>query len=289
MTAHSAPGARDVAVAAASRREFLQTLGVAAGLTPLLVSSVLSGRRALGLQLYTVRDAAKADLAGTLSALAAIGYREVEFAGLYGHPAAAVRDMLDRAGLRAPAGHVSLEDFEQRFEQVTADAKTLGHRYVIVPWLDQKWRTADGYAAVAAAFNRLGKSLDDQELRLGYHNHQFDFAVEPGGITGFDRLVQYTDKHLVTFELDLFWARDGGADSMGLFQRYQDRFRLVHIKDRAADGSQTTVGQGTMDWPTLLATAKHAGVRHWFIEQDDAKDPMGFAKESLAYMRGVEW
>lgn len=274
---------------APSRREFLQTLGVAAGLAPLLASSLGPGNHALGLQLYTVRDAAKADLARTLDALAAIGYREVEFAGLHGHSASAVRQMLDHAGLKAPGCHVSLEDLEQRFDQVAADARTLGQRYVIVPSLDEQWRSVAGYVAVATAFNRLGRALRKQGLHLGFHNHQVEFAALPGGNTGYDLLLQHTEQDLVAFELDLFWARDGGADSLDLFRRYRNRFRLVHIKDRAADGSQTTVGRGIMDWATLLAAAKRAGVRHWFIEQDDPPDPMGFAKESWEHMRTVKW
>lgn len=275
--------------AAPSRREFLQTLGIAAGLAPLLAFSRRPGHHALGLQLYTVRDAAKADLARTLDALAAFGYREVEFAGLHGHSARDVRQMLDHAGLKAPGGHVSLEDLEQEFDQVTADARTLGQRYVIVPSLDDQWRSAAGYAAVATAFNRLGRALREQGLRLGFHNHQVEFAALPGGATGYELLLQRTEKDLVAFELDLFWAREGNADSLDLFRRYRDRFRLVHIKDRAADGSQTTVGRGIMDWATLLAAARRAGVRHWLIEQDDPTDPMGFAKESWEHMRTVEW
>lgn len=270
-----------------SRREFLTTLAAAAGLAPVILTPVPGGRQPLGLQLYTVRDQARADLAATLAALGAIGYDEVEFAGLHGHPAARVREMLGHAGLRAPAGHVSLEDLEQRFEQVTADALTLGHRYLIVPWLSQEWRSADGYRAAAGALNRIGRALGDRGLRLGYHNHQFEFIALPDGSTGYERLLGDTSGELVTFELDLFWARDGGADSLELFRRHRDRFRLVHIKDRAADGSQVTVGRGTMDWPALLTAAKRAGVEHWFIEQDDAAEPMSFAQESWGFVRGV--
>lgn len=267
-----------------SRREFLQRLG-AAMWAPLLGWPGRRRRLPIGLQLYTVREAARADLAGTLAALGRIGYDEVEFAGLYGHAAAAARAMLERAGLRAPAGHVSLEELEQRFEQVTADATTLGHRYLIVPWLDPRWRDATGYRAVARTLNRLGAALRDRGLGLGYHNHQFEFAPLPDGGTGYDLLVGETAPELVTFELDLFWARDGGADSLELFRRHSDRFRLVHIKDRAADGSQTVVGRGTLDWPTLLEAARVAGVEHWFLEQDDAADPLAFAQESWTYLR----
>jgi sugar phosphate isomerase/epimerase len=272
-----------------SRRDFLRTLAFATGLAPVILNPAPGRRAPLGLQLYTVRDQARTDLDGTLAALGAIGYDEVEFAGLHGHPAASVRDMLERAGLRAPAGHVSLEDLERRFNQVTTDALTLGHRYLIVPWLDQKWRSTDGYRAIAGDLNRLGAALRDRGLGLGYHNHQFEFIALPEGGTGYERLLGDTRPDLVTFELDLFWARDGGADSLQLFQRYHDRFRLVHIKDRAADGSQVTVGRGTMDWPALLTAARRAGVEHWIIEQDNAADPMAFARESREFVRRVEW
>lgn len=288
MFSFPAPGAPVHAIDP-SRRDFLRTLAVAAGLAPGILDAAPARRAPLGLQLYTVRDLARADLRGTLAALGAIGYEEAEFAGLYGHPAASVREMLDRAGLRAPAGHVSLEDLEQRFEQTTADALTLGHRYLIVPWLDPKWRSGDGYRAVAGHLNRLGEALRDRGLGLGYHNHQFEFIPLPEGGTGYERLLADTRADLVTFELDLFWARDGGADSLELFRRYHGRFRLVHIKDRAADGSQVTVGRGIMDWPALLTAARRAGVEHWFIEQDDAAQPMIFARESWEFVRGVEW
>jgi len=285
----SPPGARTVTPAFPSRRAFVRRLGFAAGLAPLLRWPGFPGPHRLGLQLYTVREAAQADLGGTLAALASFGYAEVEFAGLYGHPAPAVRDMLRHAGLDAPAGHVSLEDLEERFGEVVTTARALGHRWVIVPWLDPRWRSAAGYQAAAGALNRLGRALGDQGLGLGYHNHQFEFAALPEGGTGFERLLGETAPDLVTFELDLFWAADGGADSLELFRRHRDRFRMVHVKDRAPDGRQVTVGRGTLDWPVLLAAARRAGVRHWFIEQDDATDPLAFARESWEHLSRVAW
>ena len=45
----------------------------------------------IGLQLYSVRDAMEKDFAGTIKAVAEMGYDQVEFAGLFGHSAEEVK------------------------------------------------------------------------------------------------------------------------------------------------------------------------------------------------------
>jgi len=245
--------------------------------------------RAWGIQLYTVRDQTKADLAGTLKALGAMGYREVEFAGLHGHPAADVRRMLDDAGLSAPAGHVGLEALTgAALDQTVADAKTLGHRFLIVPWIPNEQRTTDGYAATADAFSRAGESLHSAGLGFGYHNHDFEFAAfdgTAGGQCGYDILLQQTDPALVAMELDLFWIRKGGRDAGAYFAKYPNRFRLAHIKDMAADGAMVDLGRGVMPWRELLDAAGAAGVTHWFAEHDEPADAMEFARSAITYLK----
>jgi hypothetical protein len=69
-------------------------------LSTLALASSFSARAAerkiksIGLQLYTVRAALEADFDTTLARVAAIGYREVEFAGYFGRSAQEVRDKL---------------------------------------------------------------------------------------------------------------------------------------------------------------------------------------------------
>ena len=83
---------------------------------------------AIGVQLYTLRDLAKSNLSRTLAAVARAGYKEVEFAGYYGHPATRVRRMLDDNGLISPSSHVSLDELEAKHEVVYEDAGILGQR-----------------------------------------------------------------------------------------------------------------------------------------------------------------
>lgn len=276
-----------------SRRDFLVSSGFIAGLPALLPFPLAPHWAAdypLGLQLYTVRDALGKDFAGTLRQVAGFGYQEVElYDALYERNAREMRRALDRAGLAAPGGHFAFERLERDLERVIADAKALGHRFVIVPSIDDARRTPEGYADLAARFTRIGRALRQRGLRLGYHNHEYDVRPLEGGRSGLEILLDETPPGVFVYELDLYWARAGGADIPSLFRRYRGRFRLVHVKDMAADGSQTDVGAGTTDWAAILKAARRAGVRHWFIEIDDSKDPLAFARVSHRYLRKVSW
>lgn len=248
------------------------------------------GSPRLGIQLYAVRDALKQDFEGTLTALATIGYREVEFAGLHGRSAAEVRALLDRLQLAAPSGHISLDDLEQKFASVVADAKALGHRWIIVPWLPDELRTVAGYTQVAERMSRLAPRLMQAGFTLGYHNHQFEFdRLDDASTRGYDILLQGSAAAGIVMELDLFWIRKGGADAADYFRRYPGRFRLVHVKDMGADGSQVNVGEGVIKWPALLHTARRAGVEHFFLEHDQPPDQLAFARDSYAYLSRQEF
>jgi sugar phosphate isomerase/epimerase len=238
----------------------------------------------LGIQLYTLRNLLETDFAGTIAALARIGYGEVEFAGLYGQNARDVRTLLDRQGLKAPAGHYGIPAVTDTLAQTVAEAQTLGHRYVVVPWLPEELRNPDGYLRTADTFNRAGEKLRQAGMLLGYHNHWFEFEPLSGGRCGYDVLLEHTDPRLVTMELDLFWIRKGGGDALEYFASHRGRFRLIHIKDMAGDGTMVDVGQGDIAWPELLRAAERAGVRHRFVEHDEANDPLGFARSSFRYL-----
>ncbi|HXI21610.1 MAG TPA: sugar phosphate isomerase/epimerase [Gemmatimonadales bacterium] len=281
--------------AALTRRDFLGSCAAAWLAGPsLLPRSDGPGRFPfpVGIQLYSVRNSLDHDFEGTLAALGGIGYREVEFAGLHGHEAGPVRRMLDRYHLRATSGHYDLSEITDKIDETIATARTLGHRFVICPWLDEDNRTRDGYARMADIFNRAGERFRRAGFGFGYHNHQFEFTALPGGgpgvpATGYDILLARTDPDLVKMELDLYWVRKGGGDALDYFHRFPHRFRLVHVKDMGTDGSMVDVGAGVIDWSTLLRAARTAGVRHYFVEHDDPKDELAFARVSYQYLAGL--
>src|SRR5690606_35927112 len=132
--------------------------------------------RRIGVQIYTVRDLMAQDMAGTLSAVARVGYQEVEFAGYFERSPAEVRRMLDDAGLAAPAAHVQLSAVRDDPGALIETAMGVGHQMLIVPWVSEAERaTLDQWRALAETFNRFGQTCRDAGLRFAYHNHDFEF------------------------------------------------------------------------------------------------------------------
>jgi sugar phosphate isomerase/epimerase len=286
-------------VSAMDRRTFVGTVSAA-----MLAGAPLSATRSpagkldkIGLQLYTVRDLMKQDLAGTLAKVAAIGYREVEFAGYFDRSAADIRALLDRDGLVSPSAHVPFEAIEQGWDKVLADCRTVGHHWATVAWIpEERRKTADDWKRIAALFNQAGAACQAAGMRFAYHNHNMEFARVDGQLP-FDLLLANTDRALVDFEMDLFWITFGGGDPLAYFAGHPGRFPLVHVKDMAAKPSPEVtpgavmrdVGKGTIDWKGIFARAGQAGIVHAFVEHDQPGDALASVKASYDYLKVLEF
>ena len=276
-----------------SRREFVGTMA-GAGLAAILPRLPLTAHRArlekIGLQLYTVRKAMQTDVEGTLTRVAATGYKEVEFAGYFGKSPTDIKAMLDQLGLSAPAVHVGSLAPEQWRASLDA-ANTIGHRYVVVPWIPAEERaTLDGWKRVAERYNRAAADARAAGLQFAYHNHDFEFAPVERRIP-YDVLLENTDPHLVQLEIDLYWITKGGQDPLAYFQRWPGRVPLVHVKDSAGppDNKMMDVGAGTIDWKRIFARREQAGIRHYFVEHDEPTDLFASIKASYDYLKRLEF
>jgi sugar phosphate isomerase/epimerase len=246
----------------------------------------------IGLQLYTVRDRMQQDVAATLRTVGEVGYSEVETAGLFGHSPAQFRDLLDQAGLVSPAAHVQLNELRDDQEATFATAQTIGQRWLIVPWLEQGMRTPEGYQRVAAELNQAGAAAAQRGLRVGYHNHEFEFEALAGGRSGYDILLDETDAELVDMELDLYWAVHAGHDPVNLFERHPGRFRLCHVKDMAdpqGEMRMVAVGEGDIDFARIFGHAENAGLEHFFVEHDNPDDSLESIRTSFGNLRQLSF
>jgi sugar phosphate isomerase/epimerase len=278
------------------RRDFLRSMiGAAAGgaLVPRLAAGAwpapweAGSLGPIGIQLYTVRKAMASDVDGTLATIAQIGYREVEFAGLFGHPAADVRKMLDRHGLVAPSSHVGLpDDMKAAWPAMLDDALTLGQSYLICPSFPSRDLSPDGMKRIAARFNEAGAAAKQAGLQFGFHNHAEEFTPVDGRVP-YDELLAECDPALVVFEIDIYWMVTGGRDPLAYLAQYPGRFPMVHAKDRTADGKMADVGAGVIDFPKILAAFERAGLKHCFVEHDNAPDPFASARASFRYLNGL--
>lgn len=257
-----------------------------------------------GLQLYTVRTALQKDFRGTLAALAAMGYREVEFAGYFNQKPADIRALLRDLNLTAPSAHIGDDLFGPNAQRVIDDALVVGHRYLVCPWVaPEQWRDLDGWQRRADAFNRAGELCQRAGLQFGYHNHHFEFALIDGQ-RPYDLLLAACDPALVQMELDLFWAVAARQDPLALLRRHPGRFPMVHLKQLKAplltDGqdvlalsmdaahfTMTEVGPGVIDFPRLLRDPATRGIQHFFVEHDEPAAPMQSAETSLRFVQGL--
>jgi hydroxypyruvate isomerase len=247
------------------------------------------GLRPIGVQLYSVRGQLQNRFEATLSRVAAIGYREVEFAGLMQHDAAGVRRTLERLGLTAPSMHVPFETLDQ-WDAALDDAHRLGCKYLVVPSIPDALRTSlDGYRRVAERFTVAAEAAARAGIGFAYHNHAVDFAPLERRLP-FDVLLESTDPAQVFVELDLYWIVRSGQDPLRYFNRWPGRCRLIHAKDCGVgpDYRIADVGGGIIDWPGILAAARQAGMEHCFVEHDDAADPFASIAASYRYLRALK-
>ncbi len=279
-----------------TRRNFLATLGVAAlGVVSrdTAAAAIVAPRRKIervGLQLYTVRDLMKADMPGTLARVAEIGYKEVEFAGYFGRTPREVRDLLKRNHLTSPSTHLPYDSF-QNWQKVLDDSKAIGHKWVTLPFIpEEKRRTVADWKGIAAQFNQLGKQAKSSGLRFAYHNHNFELTPIDG-VRPLDILLSETDPAFVDFEMDIYWVVFGGGDPLDYFKRFPHRFALAHIKDSAGppDNKMVDVGQGKIDFRTILAQSDKAGFKHYFVEHDQPADPIATIRNSYNYLRALRY
>src|SRR5215204_4755184 len=186
----------------------------------------------IAIQLYTVRGLMADDLAGTLRAVAAVGYRAVELAGLPETSPGVLAGLLDEARLRVVASHEGIEHLRDDAMAVADRLAEVGCPRVIVPWMpEEDRRTADDVRRFAAELGGFARLLAGRGIRLGYHNHAFEFAPL-GGTTVLDILLAELPPD-VEIELDVYWAAFAGRDPVREIQATADRVRLLHMKDRA--------------------------------------------------------
>jgi len=242
----------------------------------------------IALQLYTLRRLAADDLAGTLRAVAAAGYRSMELAGLPPTVPGELARLLEVSELRAMASHEAIESLRDDTHAVTARMAEVGCPLVIVPWMPEgDRRTVADVRRFAAELGGFARPLADQGIRLGYHNHAFEF--EPlDGTTIWDVLLAELPPE-VEIELDVYWAAVGGRDPIGVIRAAAGRVRLLHMKDRAAgpEPHDAPVGEGTLPILAIVDAARAAGVDWYIVEQDEPQVPLDDVTRSLRYLQSL--
>lgn len=293
-----------------NRRTFIkQTTALAAGsiLLPYCSSpkkeesssrntTVEKTKRNIGVQLYTVRDQMDQDLEGTLAKIAEIGYKEVEIAGYadgqyYKRTPAEFRKILDDNGLKAISAHyrtgrVLTEQggtLSKDFDQAIEDMATMGQTHAALGWLHEDERSLDDYKRLVDMLNVAGEKCKAAGIQFCYHNHDFEFWDVEGTIPMY-YILDNTDPETLQMELDLYWINKVNLDHVEFFGKYANRVPLWHIKDMDANGDFTEVGNGSVNFKSAFDNEELAGMKHFFVEQDQSDNPIQSITKSFGYV-----
>lgn len=277
-----------------SRRSLL---GLAAA-APLASSLFGAKKIPVGLELYSVRNELKADLNGTVRAVAKMGYEVVEFFSPYYawtmDQTKDVRKLLDDLGIRCLSTHNDIRSFAPENLQKTADMnKILGAKIVVMASAGNPKGVA-GWTSVADTLNRAADAWKSSGLRAGYHNHQTEFTA---GLLDSDRerpmdlLAANTHKDIV-LQFDVGTCVEAGSDPVAWIHQNPGRIRSMHCKDWApgADkGYRVLFGEGAVPWkPIFEAAEKTGGIEYYLIEQEGYSLPaLETAERCLANFRKI--
>jgi len=214
-------------------------------------TAVATSQKAIGLQLYSLRDAINDKSVGIDSVIKAVGqmgYKYVETAGygngkIYGFSPEDFKSKVEAAGMFALSCHVRKEMNPKMdsvwiwWDQCINAHKAAGMKYIVMSSMP-KPTDLKQLQAYCDYYNQIGEKCNAAGLQFGYHNHHEEFEVKlPTGkaandsISWYDYMVQNTDPSKVFFELDVYWCQVGGRLATGLFKQYPGRFALLHIKD----------------------------------------------------------
>lgn len=241
-----------------------------------------------GVALYTVREQMQEDPVETLRNMAEIGFKYIEAAGyddgkFYGMTPEVFKATLSEHKLTPLSSHHSEITYDNA-EQIIKDLKTVGFKYLVVPippmghfTYDDATHTmgmSNDVKFVNEFINTVGKNAKEHGIQLLYHNHDFEFKKNDEGIVPMDYFLENTDPEYVNFQLDLFWTTKAGKDPVAYFKANPGRFPIWHVKDMDEKGRFSPVGNGTIDFKRILAEAEKAGMKYYFVEQDQTFDGM---------------
>lgn len=276
----------------------------------------------IGLQLYTLGDLMTTDTKGTLQKLAAIGYKELESAGsqkgnYYGYKPKEFAAMINDMGMHWRSAHVGgaafkveeimkmaktaedsarmqkmMERFkdmppmlnlENDYQRLADDAAEGGISYLVCSSIPVN--TLDQIKTAVDVFSKAGEACKKAGVQFAYHNHTTEFD-EVEGHRPFDYILSNTDKDMVKMELDLAWATKANQDPVELFKGHPGRFPLWHAKDLDKNTKfPAEIGTGIVDFKRIFANAKESGIKYFFVEQDQAPQPLQNITNSYNYLK----
>lgn len=248
----------------------------------------------IGFQTFPVRDKMGKDFAGTMKAMAALGYSTtemcypVDYAGIgYGFmkdmKPSEIKGVIEDAGLKCYSSHFGMGGLApDKIDASIEWAKAMGLTQMICStfWLP-KTATLNDYYAACDKLNKAAEKITAAGMEAGFHNHDMEFHELEGKLI-YDELVNHFDQKVkLQFQTQVITLGYKAAD---YFKKYPGRFISSHLSDWTADKKEVPIGSGVIDWKEFFAAAKAGGVKNIFVEEEANPENM---RTSATYIKGL--
>jgi sugar phosphate isomerase/epimerase len=249
----------------------------------------------IGCQTWPVRQMIAKDFPGTIKQLAAIGFQTIElcspvgyadndFFSLAKYSGSELRKILGDAGVTCVSSHFTIEELRENQEGRIAWAKDIGLTQMLVPTLNgPKHPTMDDVKRAADEYNKIGERAAKAGIQQGLHNEDFELTIVDGKRT-YDLLLEFLEPGLVKFQFQISTI-SRGYEAAEYFTKYPGRFISMHVQGWSAETKKITpVGQDSLDWKKIFATAKTGGIKNYFVEMN-----LEMMKASVPYLHNLQF
>ncbi|MBT2162900.1 sugar phosphate isomerase/epimerase [Zobellia sp. KMM 6746] len=288
------------------RRDFIKQSSMASAATLLPVTGFSLDKKPkfkMGLQLFTIRDAMKANPLGSLKKAKAMGYQDLEIYGFdpenigyYGYKAKEFKLILDDLNLTTSSGHYDFssyfdkpdEELKKYLDACIEGAHMLNKPYITWPWLAPEFRTIENYKVLSEKLNWMAEQVNSAGFGFAYHNHDFEFTDHNGQI-GYDIILKETNPELVKLQMDMYWVMHSSKKTpQELIADQPGRYVMWHIKDMdKVTRDYTELGNGSINYAEMLSQIDTDALQYYYIEQGSnfALDSMKSIADSAEFFK----
>lgn len=242
-------------------------------------------------QLYTLQNELKNNFPEILRKLAEMGWDGVQIDGLHGYSPEEIADVLKDTQLETAGMHVPLDRLENDLDAVLKEARLFHTKDIICPYLDDELQNEEKYRQVKQTLLEVAGRIEPLGYRLGYHNDDnYDFDIQIDNQKGLDYMLADEGDYTIYPEIDTFWVKDSGYSSFDIIKQYPNRMPNVHFKDMTDDERKTftEVGNGSIDFESILKWGCQNGVEWYVVEQDECEgSPLDSLEISLNNLKGM--
>jgi sugar phosphate isomerase/epimerase len=248
-----------------------------------------------GLNLYSIRNKLKTEeeFLETACALKEMGYSYMQFSG---SPlgAESVARVVKESGMPVVLTHMPMQRIISDTDKLMEEHDSFGCKNIGLGAMMPPSLIADesAFKQKVEELNVAGEKMQKNGFHFFYHHHHFEF-VRMGEETAFDYMIK--NAPYINFTADTYWLQYGGVNVAEFLKKLKGRIGCVHFKDygiRYKEGNfepiYVPVGDGNMDFKSLIPIVKEAGAEYILVEQDNAADLpdcMEQVKRSIDYLK----